>query len=60
MLGPVLAPVSSPWAGLAGETGIDPQLHEARDMLAQRPLGKYVQEMYAGHRNSQDNWRGEW
>jgi len=60
MLGPVLAPVSSPWAGLTDETGIDPQLHEARDMLAQRPLGKYVQEMYAGHRNSQDNWRGEW
>lgn len=60
MLGPVLAPANSPWADIANKPDIDPQLLEARAALAQRPLGEYVLAMYATHRNSQDNWRGEW
>lgn len=60
MLGPVLAPPGSPWAALADATDIDSQLVEARAVLAARPLGEYVQAIYARHRHSRDNWRGEW
>src|SRR5690606_3434304 len=60
MLGPVLAAGNSPWAAITGKPDIDPQLLDAREALAQRPLGEYVLATYAAHRNSQDNWRGEW
>ena len=59
MLAPALAPPDSPWASV-GNVQVDAALVMARMNLAQRPLGQYVYEIYADHRNSRNNWRGQW
>lgn len=59
MLGPALAPEGSPWASIKN-VQVAPELVTARMALAQRPLGQFVYEIYASHRNSRENWRGRW
>jgi glutathione S-transferase len=59
MLAPALAPPQSPWASV-GNVQVDAALVAARMNLARRPLGQFVYEIYASHRNSRNNWRGQW
>lgn len=59
MLAPALAPPQSPWASITN-VQVDPALVTARMALAQRPLGRFVDEVYASHRHSRNNWRGRW
>lgn len=59
MLAPALAPPESPWASIEN-VQVDAALVAARLTLAQRPLGKFVYEVYANHRHSRGNWRGSW
>jgi glutathione S-transferase len=59
MLAPALAPPESPWASITS-VQVDSALVMTRMKLAQRPLGQFVYEMYADHRNSKNNWRGHW